>query len=251
MQENLLNQLELLEQDYFDQPSFQQKKDLVEINKLRSQLGKSLVDCYLREINQTKEETPIVEIPNESIPDYDDMREIYKSFRKKKEKLEIYKAYARRVGKATRGAGMTPVKPLATMGPNGGPLLCDICNKPMILEGGSFHKVYADVAWKRNPKNDWVSFISGGMVVEIQTNGTLRIYHGYIGRCDSHCCNIASKQDEEARSKHKIPKGSERILPFLEQEFPDKTDQEREDLFNEIYDVMYKYDPGFGVNFHQ
>ena len=92
--------------------------------------------------------------------------------------LERHRAYASEVAAATGGTGQTPVHPLATMGKGGGPLLCDICRKPMILEGGSFNGVYADEAWRRSPKQGWLSWIAGGMVVRIETNGTLRIYHG-------------------------------------------------------------------------
>ena len=71
--------------------------------------------------------------------------------------LQRLRRYADDVAKATAGAGQTPVEPLATMGKNGGPLLCDVCEKPMILEGGAFQGVYADEAWRRNPKKGWTS----------------------------------------------------------------------------------------------
>ena len=81
------------------------------------------------------------------------------------------------------------------MGKGGGPLLCDVCRKPMILEGGGFQGVHADEAWRRNPKKGWTSWISGGMVVRIETNGTLRIFHSYPGR--SGCVKTADKADEK------------------------------------------------------
>src|SRR5215207_1373129 len=108
--------------------------------------------------------------------------------------LERNRRFADEVAKATSGAGQTPVEPLATMGKGGGPLLCDVCRKPMILEGGGFQGVYADEGWRRNPKRGWMSFISGGMVVRIETNGTLRIYHGYPGR--SGCVKTADRTEE-------------------------------------------------------
>jgi hypothetical protein len=137
------------------------------------------------------------------------------------------------------------------MGTNGGPLLCDHCGKPIVLEGGHFHGVAADAAWKKNPSDNWTSWILGGMVVEIQTNGTLRIYHGYPGRSDNHCCNVASREDKEARAKFDSSKGSEKqdmILAFLEQEFSDMTGEEYLDLLSKILDTMYSYDPGIGIN---
>src|SRR5204863_4357056 len=127
----------------------------------------------------------------EAVPDHTEAREIYQAYLKKREELEAHRVYAEQVAEATAGHGQTPVRPLATMGTNGGPLLCDHCGKPIVLEGGSFHGITADVAWKQNPVENWVSWILGGMVVEIQTNGTLRIYHGYPGRGNNYCCNLA------------------------------------------------------------
>jgi hypothetical protein len=137
------------------------------------------------------------------------------------------------------------------MGTNGGPLLCDHCGKPIVLEGGRFHGMAADVAWEMNPGDNWNSWILGGMVVEIQTNGTLRIYHGYPGRNDNQCCNVASREQEKAREAFGSGKGAEKqdmILAFLGQEFPDMTREAHLDLLNTILDTMYSYDPGIGIN---
>jgi hypothetical protein len=89
------------------------------------------------------------------------------------------------------------------------------------------------------------------MVVEIQTNGTLRIYHGYPGRGDSQCCNAATREDRKAQAEFGPRKGREKqnlLLAFLEHEFPDRTEPERLDLLNKILDTLYSYDPGLGVN---
>jgi hypothetical protein len=137
------------------------------------------------------------------------------------------------------------------MGTGGGPLLCDHCGKPIILEGGRFHGVAADVAWRQNPRGKWTSWILGGMVVEIQTNGTLRIYHGYPGRGDNQCCNAATREREEARAGFAPRKGAEKnpmLLAFLEHEFPGMTSEERLDLLTTIRDTLYGYDPGIGIN---
>jgi hypothetical protein len=137
------------------------------------------------------------------------------------------------------------------MGTNGGPLLCDHCRKPILLEGGQFHGVAADAAWRKSPRDGWTSWILGGMVVEIQTNGTLRIYHGYPGRDDKYCCNVASREDKKAREKFGTGKGAEKqkmILAFLEHEFPDMAMEERLGLLSKILDTMYAYEPGLGVN---
>jgi hypothetical protein len=111
--------------------------------------------------------------------------------------------------------------------------------------------VTADVAWRRSPRDKWVSWILGGLVVEIQTNGTLRIYHGYPGANNKHCCNVASREDAKAREKFGPSKGAEKqkmILAFLEDEFPDMKREDRLALLSKILDTMYSYDPGIGVN---
>jgi hypothetical protein len=146
---------------------------------------------------------------------------------------------------------MTPVRPLATMGTNGGPLLCDHCGKAIVLEGGRFHGKTADVAWRQNPADNWNSWILGGLVVEIETNGTLRIYHGYPGHGAKHCCNVARRKEEKAQSQFKstrTPETFRKLLAFLEHEFPEQTEKERLNLLNEILNTMFSYDPGIGVN---
>lgn len=253
MSTDLLRKLRSLEDDYFSQPVFVRKADLEEINQLRVQLGMPLVDFSLKVIGSAVE-TNVVETAApilEAVPDHSRAREIYGAYLKKIEQLEACRAYAAKVATSTAGHGQTPVRPLATMGNNGGPLLCDHCGKPIVLEGGRFQGITADVAWKQNPSDGWTSWILGGMVVEIQTNGTLRIYHGYPGRNDQHCCNVASRQDEVVRAEFKSrkdPETTKLLLAFLEHEFPDKTGEEREDLLDNIRQTMFAYDPGLGVN---
>lgn len=164
--------------------------------------------------------------------------------------LERHRRYANDVAKATAGAGQTPVEPLATMGKRGGPLLCDVCRKPMILEGGGYHGVYADEAWRRNPTKGWTSWISGGMVVRIETNGTLRIYHGYPNR--SGCVRTADRDDERERAAfragHKernVPAKLELLSAYFKAELPQNDSDE---FLNEVYKVLFVYDPGLGIN---
>jgi hypothetical protein len=253
MSEDLLRKLRVLEEDYAGQPVVVQRADLREINQIRSQLGMPLVDARLSEIGAAVEEKPApggAKPEPEQVQDHTQAREIYQAYLKKIEELEVHRAYAEHVAEATSGPGQTPVRPLATMGTNGGPLLCDHCGKPMVLEGGPFHGVAADAAWKQNPSANWTSWILGGMVVEIQTNGTLRIYHGYPGRNKNDCCNVAGREDQKARETFDSRKGSETpnmILAFLEHEFPDRTTEEHLDLLNKILDTM-DYDPGIGIN---
>ncbi len=212
-----------------------------------------LVDARLNEIVDAAAEEGVAEaVPEpEEVQDHTEAREIYQAYLKKVEELEVHRAYADRVVEATAGGGQTPVRPLATMGTDGGPLLCDHCGKPIVLEGGGFHGVTADVAWMRNPRDGWRSWILGGMVVEIQTNGTLRIYHGYPGRNDRQCCNAARREDEGARAAHDSSKRSEKrdvLLAFLQHEFPDMTADEHLALLSKILHTMYSYDPGLGIN---
>jgi hypothetical protein len=165
--------------------------------------------------------------------------------------LERNRRFAADVAKATSsGTGQTPVEPLATMGKRGGPLLCDICSKPMILEGGAYNRVDADEAWRRNPQKGWASWISGGMVVRIETNGTLRIYHGYPGR--SGCvqkadrANKKSEADFDARSAAMdVSTKLELLSAYFKAELPDN---DNDGVLNEIYRVLFMYDPGLGIN---
>lgn len=252
MSEDLRRMLQLLEEDYPGQPPVAQQADLQEINQLRSRLGMPLVDARLNKIADAGEVTVEEARPEpEAVEDHTEAREIYQAYRKKTQELEALQAYAERVVRATAGHGQTPVRPLATMGTNGGPLLCDHCGKPIVLEGGQFHGVTADVAWEQDPRDNWTSYILGGMVVEIQTNGTLRIYHGYPGRNGMDCCNIASREHEKACERHDSSRRSEKrdlILAFIEHDFPDMTGEEQMDLLNDILNTMYGYDPGPGRN---
>jgi hypothetical protein len=254
MSEDLLRKLRMLEEDYAGQPLVAQQADLRQINQLRAQLGMPLVDARLNPIGVVKEtatESEAARSKTEAVQDHTEAREIYQAYLKKVEELELHRAYADQVSRATAGPGQTPVRPLATMGTNGGPLLCDHCKKPIVLEGGRFNGVNADVAWQRNPVPNWNSWILGGMVVEIQTNGTLRIYHGYPGRDIKQCCNVANRKDDEARTKFESsprPRKDKLILAFLEHKFPDMTMDERMKLLSSIINTMFSYDPGIGVN---
>ncbi len=164
--------------------------------------------------------------------------------------LERNRRFADDVARATSGSGQTPVEPLATMGKNGGPLLCDVCGKPMILEGGAYHGVYADEAWRRNPKKGWTSWISGGMVVRIETNGTLRIYHGYPGR--SGCVQKAEKADDKDRAAFRARSDAMDVsakLKLLRAYFKAELPENNSDaVLSDIYRVLFVYDPGLGIN---
>jgi hypothetical protein len=164
--------------------------------------------------------------------------------------LERNRRFAAEVRQATSGSGQTPVEPLATLGKHGGPLLCDVCSKPMVLEGGEFQGVYADEGWRRNPKRGWTSYISGGMVVLIERNGTLRIYHGYPGR--SGCVQTADQAEKKNRTEFRARSNDDEameklklIAAYLKAEVPA---QSSDAVLTEVYKVLFEYDPGLGIN---
>jgi hypothetical protein len=250
MADDLLQTLKMLEADYPAQPIVVQRADLREINQLRRQLGLPQVDAKLNALGAAPADVPPASEP-EPEPDHSEARALYRAYRDKEAELEPHRAYADRVAKATSGRGQTPVRPLATMGTGGGPLLCDHCKKPIVLEGGAYHGVHADVAWGRNPHDGWTSWILGGLLVEIQTNGTLRIYHGYPGGGGKQCCNAARREDDKAREKfvsRRRPEDFDRLLAFLEYEFPEMSERDRFYLLNQILNAVFSYDPGVGVN---
>jgi hypothetical protein len=250
MTEELLRKLRLYEEEYPGQPLVAQRADLRVINQLRAQLGMPLVDDRLSEIGAARGEAPREPGPEE-VRDHTAARAIYQAYLEKVAELEVHQAYAEQVARATAGRGQTPVRPLATMGTGGGPLLCDHCGRPILLEGGRFHGVAADVAWRQNPQANWTSWILGGLVVEIQTNGTLRIYHGYPGRGDRQCCNAARRQDEKAQERYTSPLGAgerQSLLAFIEDELPELPEAGRYQLLSKIVNVLYSYDPGIGIN---
>jgi hypothetical protein len=164
--------------------------------------------------------------------------------------LERCRRYAAEVVQATSGSGQTPVEPLATLGKDGGPLRCDVCRKPMILEGGAYQGVHADEAWRRNPRQGWTSWISGGMVVRLEINQTLRVYHGYPGR--SGCVKTADTVYAKERADFRARADEADVLAklgLLSAYFKAELPAHSSDAFlNEIYRVLFMYDPGLGIN---
>lgn len=253
MSDDLLRTLRLYEEDYRGQPIAAQRADLPIINELRARLGMPLVDAQLCEIEPAPraEIAPAEKAPTPAAPDHEGARRIYQAYLERVAELERHRAFAARVAKATSGSGQTPVRPLATMGTGGGPLLCDHCGKPIVLEGGEFHGMTADAAWKKNPREDFRSWILGGLVVEITTNGTLRVYHGYPHGGRTHCCNAALHERERALAQFTSKKSRDtrdKLRALLEEARADMTREERDALVEDIVRVMFDYDPGLGVN---
>ena len=86
---------------------------------------------------------------------------------------------------------------------------------------------------------------------QIQVNGTLRIYHGYPGHNDKHCCNVAAQEHKKAQAAFDSGDWSAKadlLLAYFEQEFTHRTSEERLALLNDVLDTLYSYDPGFGSN---
>ena len=187
------------------------------------------------------------------VVDHTEAKAIYEVYKTKAAILEERAVYAKYVLASTgeNNHGMTPVRPLATCGPGGGPLLCDYCGKPMVLEGGKHNGKYADEAWAKETDSvkdgvtEWKSYISGGMVIHIVENGTLRIYHGY-GREGN--CDTLGRAKQEAEEKFFVKDLSKCgiVWRFLEEEIPDKVERQR--IFSDLVNVVYGFDPGLGTN---
>ncbi len=185
-------------------------------------------------------------------------KNLFREYLTRRDELLKHQDYAQRVTKATNGPSMTPVKPLATMGCGGGPLLCDHCSQAILLEGGRFDRVPADVAWKAVQdsgvplvKQPWVSYISGGVVVEEIENGTLRIYHGHLGGSPNECSTKGKMTRDEAERKHvgNMPTDvPDKLLAFLSEKFPTYTEIARQNVMSDCINLLYSYNPGFGIN---
>ena len=253
----LRDELKFLEDNYLTQPPVIRAEDLEEINRLRGLLGMRMVDDQLIEIAGEKDRPapPVSPAPKpeETSDQHAQARVIYQQYLQKQKELDRHREYADKVVKATSGHGMTPVLPLAKMGTKGGPLLCDYCEKPILLEGGKYHGKNADVAWREhpNPTNSWTSWILGGMVVELDTNHTLRIYHGYPNQGHS-CCGKAGAADDKARREFSSDRWKENkkiVVAFVKEELLPKADEkEQRKLIDQILSTLFGYDPGFGIN---
>lgn len=238
-----LETLQQIEADYPTQPPVVQREDLKTINRLRAELGMPPFDTPPK---ATPRRVPVRAEPPQ--PDLTRAAALYAEWLPRYAVLTKHRAYANAVCRATAGPGMTPVRPLATMGTGGGPLLCDHCRKPIVLEGGRFNGVNADVAWARRGTlgDNWKSYISGGVVFEIVDNGTLRVYHGYPGPNMEYCCNARTVVESQSLP---IPTGlREELAVFLEGQMSDATPQMRTAVMREILEVMFHTEVGFGVN---
>jgi hypothetical protein len=220
---------------------------LERINCLRSQYGHPTVDHQLRPIKvDTKVKTEKPKL------DHSFAITVYEEYLRFTETLSVYQDYARLICKATDGVGMTPVMPLATMGKNGGALLCDHCRKPLILEGGAYNRVPVDTAWARNPERgpQWKSYISGGCVFHIESNGTVRVYHGHPNN-PRECYEVHREKEAQREREFKIdvPKGLfAKLTAYLTEQNPTWSEYEVNKEVNKVINTLYNYDPGLGIN---
>ena len=241
-----------LEAEYPHQPPAAWGADLERINLLRHRLGMDAI-LHAELMPRPARPTAPAAVRKPKPKDHTAARAAFAAYLAKRAEMAPHREYAERVARATAGPARTPVRPMATMGPGGGPLLCDVCGKPMLLEGGRWNRRPVDEAWAGtpNPPADWVSYISGGMVVEIEVNGTLRIYHGHINH-GAHECSAKGKaaiEAAEARHVRAVPAGlPDALYAFLADERPELGDAGRWRLVNEVLNELYSFDPGLGLN---
>ncbi len=242
---NLVDELAMLEADYPTQPPAVQREDMRRITEIRGMLGHNVNTELPRLVSVTKRVSPPPKPPR----DLTRARELRAQYVTKRDTLKRHQDHAMAVARATAGPSMTPVAPLATMGPNGGPLLCDHCNKPMVLEGGKWNGKHVDYAWERTHPRDplWKSYIAGGMSIDIVENGTLRVYHGYPGTNMKYCCNARTLQESVALPVPNDVRDELNELLIVEV-MPDATTAERANEMRDMINLLYRTDIGFGVN---
>lgn len=251
--DNARAELETLQDEYRFQPPVAQWGDLERINALREALGFRPV-THRRLMGYPEAIVAPKAGPEPSVRrDLSDARAAYAAYLAREAELKPHREYAEMIARATHGGGQTPVYPLARMGTGGGPLLCDHCGKPMVLEGGKHHKVPVDVAFDREecPQPNWVSWIYGGMVVDVETNGTLRIYHGHLNRDPKECSTKGKEQIERAEREfvETVPAGiAGRLDELLAAERPDLGERDRMRLINDVISAAFRFDPGTGRN---
>lgn len=255
-----------LEANYHEQPAHAQPADLARINALRADLGRLPVDARLRPVAPPVAGHAPARVA-EAVACVAEGARLYAAYQAREAALAPHREYARLVAAATAGSGRTPVKPLATMGTGGGPLRCDHCGLPIVLEGGDYHGQYADAAWaaragraptladrlhadEDGPTLDrWLSYVKGGMVVDVEVNGTLRIFHGYQGHPQD--CLAKADRERQARRDQVGPPPAEAkraAHAFLKHQFPALKDIERGRLVGDIVEATYGFDPGLGTN---
>lgn len=246
---SLVKRLSILEADYFGQPPFLQRKDLQKINSLREQLGMPQVDYELKVI--VAEEDDFFESEVKAAPiivdPFKEVRPIYQHYLDKAEELKPYQLHCKKLVRAMAPVGgQTPVMPLATMGPNGGPMLCDACGKQIPLEGGRFHGVSAGAAWNADAKDKWYSYILGGVTYMIEANNTFRLLHGYES---GGCFRVYDKKImSSTRPDFVITSNIRNKLTQLLIEEEGFAPDSAKEFTDKILRTLSQRDIGFGIN---
>ena len=227
MSADLLRKLRVLEEEYAGQPLVVQQADLREINRIRSQIGMPLVDARLNTIGTVKEKAQPKPKPQQ-VPDHTEARAIYQAYLKKIEELEVHRAYAERVVKATGGPGQTPVSPPGDHGNRRRPPPVRPLRQADRPGGRALPRGCCRRRLEAEPSRQLDLLDPGGHGRRNRDQRHAAIYHGYPGGDNKYCCNVASRNEEKAQAQFKSLKSPEKfnmIQAFLEHEFPDMTEK--------------------------
>ena len=248
--------LQFLEEDYWDQPAYLRRKDLVTINSLRKSLGMEEVGADLKplildpEIEEIK--AMIEEEAAEPVDVYEDARGIYEMYLEHIEKMKPHVMYARKMIAATTLInGQTPVMPLAIMGTGCGEARCDECLKAFPLEGGPYNDKTAGVAWEAADGSipNWSSYIRGHITFIQETNGTIRIYHGDISYgCGKKAEVKRAKEEKDFKGMTDFGEAHSILFPFIRDELGIEDKGACNSMLNKIFFTLFNFDPGIGVN---
>jgi len=208
----LEEQLRLLEREYFDQSSYQRRKDLLRINKLRNQLNLPEVDNNLQpiivELTETKPHQTIEEVVmpkllpvsslqpeilrlavrlNLSMHVLNNRIKEYLAVDKsldhlsEEEKVELFEHLNTELANKIRGEQLEAEYNLLTAEKSRGftydtivNLNCSLCGEGFPLQG-----------WPHSRPSLAVPFILGGLTFLLDEKGAPHVYHGYM---DSNSC---------------------------------------------------------------
>lgn len=250
--------LGILEQEYPDQTPFQRRQDLREINGLRARLGLAEVDARLQPRGAAPPPPAPAPAPEAQADPHAEAREIWATYEASEARLAPARAHCSRVIKATAPRqGQTPVRPLRFMGKGGGPVRCDQCHKEIRLEGHAWNGQPVSRAWDMNPKasQSWCNYILGGVTFLTESNGTLRVLHGYMDR--PGCCSAYLAAQEQAQRDFRAQRSeadqaeSQRASALLRALLREERGLQGGDLAQLVLRVqtsLFGYDAGAGIN---
>lgn len=252
-------ELDRLERDLRDEPLFIRRRDLPKVNALRERLRLPPVDADLRPATRVESipAAPAAAAPAPTTDEHARARALRARWLEREAKLAPHRTWAQATLRAVThqpdkgGDGRTPVEPLA-VGSRGGPIVCEVCKKPFPLEGGRVNGMPADAAWKRHGSRGMRSFISGGLVFELQPNGTLHFFHGYQeGGARGAGCYARGRAAEAAARKAWVrqdePGAHAALVALATAELGMKLDEARR-WVQEVMAALFGFDPGTGVN---